>query len=158
MCDKLKQSNIKTISIATGLSRIKQQNLTALEALGVPLFFRVSIDAPWHLNEWIRGCTKRDWLYGFDQISKHPLGWQITLGSYNVFALPELLDYIETLKPNGHIQPSPILDPESHSVRQLPVEIKEQVFNALTKSSIIPSSWNGVGANLNLSVPTSTVG
>lgn len=131
LCKKLSNTNLKTIAIPTGLSRIKQQNIQALEQLNIPVNCRVSIDAPWPLNSWIRGCKQEDWLSNFELVKSFNLSWQITLGAYNVFALPELLDYIETLNPNGHIQPSPIIWPESMSPRQLPEDLKLQTLAKL---------------------------
>jgi wyosine [tRNA(Phe)-imidazoG37] synthetase (radical SAM superfamily) len=128
LCKKLKNYNIKSISVPTGLAKIKQQNIDALVELGIPVLCRVSIDAPWKLNEWIRGCDQLDWEENFKQVSNQfSIAWQITIGSYNVFALPECLDYIETLAPYKHIQPSPIITPVSHAVKQLPQELKDKI-------------------------------
>jgi MoaA/NifB/PqqE/SkfB family radical SAM enzyme len=132
ICKKLKKSPIKSISIPTGLANIKTRNVDALLELGIPIHCRVSIDAPWPLNNWIRGCDKNDWLENFYTVKElFTIAWQITLGSYNVYALPECLDYIETLSSNKHIQPSPVFNPQSHAVRQLPTDLKEIIYKKL---------------------------
>ena len=132
LCKKLKNYNIKEISIPSGLANIKNQNIEALVDLGVPIRCRVSIDAPWKLNEWIRGCEQSDWENNFKQVNNwFSIAWQVTVGSYNVFALPECLDYIETLTLFKHIQPSPIITPESHAVKQLPQELKDKIITKL---------------------------
>ena len=132
LCNKLKNYNIKEIGIPSGLSKIRSLNINALKDLGIPVKCRVSIDAPWGLNEWIRGCEESDWLANFEKVSNQfNIAWQITIGAYNVFSLPECLDYIETLSKHKHIQPSPVIRPETHSVKQLPQELKDKIKNKL---------------------------
>jgi hypothetical protein len=139
VCEKLKRSSIKAISIPSGLANIKLRNIEALLDLGVLVQCRVSIDAPWGPNEWIRGCDKDDWLRNFDLVkNSFALAWQITIGSYNIFALPECLDYIETLSINKHIQPSPVLYPPTHAVRQMPFDLKKAVAHKL--SNYVPKA------------------
>ena len=158
LCDKLKGSNIKSISIPTGLSKIKMQNVDALLSLEIPIQLRVSIDAPWDLNEWIRGCNQTDWVNNFNAVKeKFSIAWQITVGAYNVFAIPECLDYIETLMPGKHIQPSPIVWPESHAVKQLPDCIKEQVKTKLSQYSSKFNNKEIVATSINLLEETQTL-
>jgi hypothetical protein len=74
-----------------------------------------------------------------------------------VFALPECLDYIETLVSNKHIQPSPIIWPESHAIKQLPDAIKEQVKAKLTSYSASSNAREIVATALTLLEDTQTI-
>jgi hypothetical protein len=126
-CEKIKKTNIKEISLCSGLSsNILTKNLDALCDLNIPIFCRVSIDAPWDLNKWIRGLEQSDWEKNLSILKSRniKIGWQITIGAYNVFALPELFDYLEIIDPDSQIMPSPIIHPNTHAVKQLPLEYK----------------------------------
>ena len=150
LCTKLSNTQIKTIAIPTGLAKVRTQNIQALKNLNKPIYCRVSIDAPWPLNEWIRGCDQDDWLRGYDQVNSFNIAWQITIGAYNIFALPELLDYIETVNPNRHIQPSPIIWPESMNSKQLPKHIKQQIIDKLLSYTPRPNAKEIIDTALNL--------
>lgn len=135
-CEKLKHTNIKSISICSGLSsKILTKNLDALCNLNIPIYCRVSIDAPWPLNSWIRGLKQSDWEQNLSIVKSRgmEIGWTITIGAYNVFAIPELLDYLENLYPNKHIACSPIINPNSHSAKQLPLDYKLKIISKLEK-------------------------
>lgn len=133
-CEKLKQTKIKEISICSGLSsKLLIKNLDALCNLNIPISCLVSIDANWPLNTWIRGLDQFDWERNLSLLKSRniKIGWQITIGSYNIFALPELFDYLETIDPNNRIVPSPIINPNTHAVKQLPLEYKTKIKKKL---------------------------
>ena len=127
LCEKLKESKLDSVNILTSLNTCKKDNINALLSLNTRLNFRVSIDGPHDLNEWIRGCDKDYWLRSLEEIQKiGTVNWQVTLGNYNIFALTECLDYLEQTIPNQNVLPSIVYSPKQCAVAELPDIIKEQ--------------------------------
>lgn len=157
-CSKLKGKSIKQINVLTGLSKIKKRNIDALVDTGIPLNFRVSIDAPWGLNEWIRGCDYNDWLSNLELVRRAgTVNWQVTLGAYNIFALAECLDYLETLIPGRNILPSIVYEPQQCQVKQLPASVKEIVKNKLQRYSLTDYNKDIIATALELLTGTATM-
>lgn len=141
LCDKLKISNVQHLNILTSLANPVKANLMALESLHIPINFRISIDGEQSLNEWIRGYNKKDWLSTFKIIQNlGTYNWQVTVGNYNIFALPECLDYLEILAPKRDVLPSIVNWPEECSAKELPFEIKEQINNKLLNYRSLPNN------------------
>lgn len=135
-CQKLNKSNLKQVNILTSCAKPTQGNIEALEALETKINFRISIDGPQDLNQWIRGYKYKDWIETFEKLQRiGTINWQVTLGSYNVFALPECFNYLETLLPNKNILPSIVYYPDECHIKQLPPEYKIKIKNKLLKYS-----------------------
>lgn len=128
LCAKLKRAKkLEHVNIITSLAKPTKGNIQALSQLDVPLNFRVSIDGDHELNTWIRGYKEKDWLETYSKIERlGTISWQITLGSYNVFALPECLQYIETLKADVNILPCIVYDPQECCIKQLDSDLKNK--------------------------------
>lgn len=156
----LQSPKLKTISLSTGLCRIKARNLELLAELassrGVSVEVNLSLDGASELNSWIRGITVADFQRGWQLlVGLQPMikiiGLQTTLAVYNVFALDHYLDYVTELwqdvttrvyrTSNPYIMSTPILRPESLSCRELPQEYKPVVANDLRKSLRSRPSW-----------------
>ena len=126
LCDKLKDSSVTHVNIITSLAKPLKGNIEALKNIKGHLNFRISIDGPHDLNEWIRGNKQAAWISTFEEIKNlGTINWQVTLGNYNVFALVECLDYLEALIPNRDFLPSIVTSPEPLRVAQLPQAIKD---------------------------------
>lgn len=135
-CQKLKKSNLKHVNILTSCAKPTQGNIEVLKSLETNLNFRISIDGPQELNQWIRGYKYKDWIETFEKISKiGTINWQITAGNYNIFALPECLDYLETLSSYKSVLPSIINWPEQCHIRQLPDKEKIIIQDKLSQYS-----------------------
>jgi hypothetical protein len=148
---------LRTIGISTGLRKIKESHVAALASLGVEVIVNVSIDGPLDLNGWVRGITPSEFVQGFDLLIKYQpnikiIGFQNTVGSYNVFALPEYLTTITDLwyQNNLHTQlnkPVPgltigiVLTPEVLHPKQMPQEIKTDVSAKLTTALAGAPIW-----------------
>ena len=91
----------RSLTLSTGLCRIKPSHVAALAQLadrGVAVNCNVSLDGPQELNSWIRGITMEEFEQGWQLLLAHPKikigGFQTTIGIYNIFALPELIEEI----------------------------------------------------------------
>jgi MoaA/NifB/PqqE/SkfB family radical SAM enzyme len=134
-----KAPNLRILSLSTGLKQIKESHIQAIkEKLShCDLQVNVSIDAPLDLNYWIRGIDEEEFREKFKLLTNYvtPSGIQITVGAYNVFALPECVETIQTLWGSVRNFPtlmsSPIIAPEQLRVAQLPEEIKQRIRNKL---------------------------
>jgi transcription elongation factor Elf1 len=130
---------LRILSLSTGLKQIKESHLQAIaEKLAhCDIQVTVSIDAPLDLNYWIRGIDEEEFREKFILLSKYlnPSGFQITIGAYNVFALPECVETITKLWSNitkfPTLMSSPIIAPEQLRVAQLPEAIKQRVRDKL---------------------------
>jgi MoaA/NifB/PqqE/SkfB family radical SAM enzyme len=139
---------LKTLSFSTGLKQIKESHIQAIKEQlpQCSIYATVSIDAPLDLNYWIRGIDETEYREKFTLLSTYvkPTGFQITIGVYNVFALPECIDTIKKLWAGTKVptlMSSPIIAPEQLRVAQLPEEIKQQIrdkLNAYLTSSDCP--------------------
>lgn len=128
LCNRLSKSPLREIHLITSLSRIREKNLMALESIGKPLSFRVSVDGPWDLYSWIRGIEYNDWISNLERIRSHKINWQVSLGAYNIFALPETLDYIESLVPGVDVQASIAGGPKpAFRIAGMPIELKDKI-------------------------------
>lgn len=141
LCAKLVNSPLKEIHIITSLSRIREKNLLALESIGKPLAFRISIDGPWDLYAWIRGIEYNDWMSNLERIRSHKINWQVSLGAYNIFALPETLDYIESLVPDVDVQASVAGGPgPAFRIAGMPVELKDKIKSKIKRYTTKPNN------------------
>jgi len=130
---------LKILSLSTGLKQIKESHLQSVaeKLANCDIQVTVSIDAPLDLNYWIRGIDQEEFREKFALLLKYlnPSGFQITIGSYNVFALPECVETIMKLWNNKTNFPtlmsSPIIAPEQLRVAQLPDAIKQRVRSKL---------------------------
>lgn len=134
---------LRRITLSTGLCRIKERNVALLADLGVPVQCNVSLDGPTLLNSWIRGITEQEFREGWNLLLKYApniniTGFQTTLGCYNVFALPQLIDFIQSLwslpKP-PYIMSTVILRPKELHPSQLPSQYKSHVIDKLRNYS-----------------------
>ena len=133
------------------ITNIKKNNIDALLSIGVPVNFRISIDGPQDLNEWIRGYKQRDWIKNFNIIKNcGTVNWQITLGNYNIFALPECLDYVETLMPRKNVLPCIVENPRQCSVAEIPEHIKDKIRTKLQNYSTMPNNYRIVNTAIEL--------
>jgi len=139
----------RQITLSTGLCRIKERNVALLADLGVEVLCNVSLDGPMLLNSWIRGITDSEFTQGWNLLLKYApniriTGFQTTLGSYNVFALPELMDFIQSLwslpKP-PYIMSTVILRPDELHPRQLLPQYKSAVIAKLRDYSVTAPIW-----------------
>jgi transcription elongation factor Elf1 len=133
-----KAPKLRILSFSTGLKQIKESHIQAIkEQLSqCNIYATVSIDAPLDLNHWIRGIDEAEYKEKFALLSKYvvPSGFQITIGAYNVFALPECVETIKKIWPvtkTPTLMSSPIIAPEQLRVAQLPLEIKQQIRDKL---------------------------
>ena len=141
LCKKLLTAPLKEIHVITSLYQIREKNLLALESVNKPLSFRISIDGPWDLYSWIRGIEYDNWMSNLEKIRRHKISWQITIGSYNVFALPETLDFIETLVPNSNIQASIVLGPNpAFCITGMPIELKQKIKDKIERYTVRPNN------------------
>ena len=151
LCEKLKKHNVKEINIITSLANIKKSNVDALMSVGVPINFRISIDGPQDLNEWIRGYKQDSWIKNFNIVKNcGTINWQITLGNYNVFALPECLDYIETLMPRKNVLPCIVENPKQCAVAEIPQYIKDKIKIKLEKYNAMPNNYQIINTAIEL--------
>jgi hypothetical protein len=158
LCEKLKKTSIKSINLVTSISKVKKANLEALKSVGVPISFRISLDGPADLHDWIRGSDRNDILKNFELVKQvGAITWIVSIGNYNIFALPECLDYIETLSPNKNVLPNIVNYPEECKVSHLPEEIKFKAKEKLLKYSRIPTNNYAVKTALELLDNTSTL-
>lgn len=155
---------LRTIGICTGLRKIKESHVAALASLGVEVLVNVSIDGPLDINHWIRGITPDEFTQGFNLLIKYRpnikiVGFQNTIGSYNVFALPEYVNTINTIwrenqldkqvinntihyyKTNPYLTSGIILNPEVLHPKQMPDLAKQQVDIKLKKALATAPNW-----------------
>lgn len=154
MC-QAQSPKLRRISLSTGLTRIKQSHLALLDQLGIEIHLNVSLDGPMELNSWIRGITKQEFWESWSMILRYPnvrvTGFQTTIGTYNVFALPEYIDFVNQLwatlivKPNSPVMPDVmstiIYSPEALSPKQLSEQRKQQCRDKLKKSQVHAPKW-----------------
>lgn len=130
---------LRRITFSTGLKQIKESHLEFLKEnfSHVGIFATVSLDAPLDLNEWVRGIDEEEYLEKFHLLSQYVgmSGFQTTIGSYNVFALPECVELMKTLWTNKYKQPtvmsSPIIAPEELRPGQMPDDLKKKIDQKL---------------------------
>ena len=155
---------LRTVGICTGLRKIKESHVAALASLNVEVIVNVSIDGPLDINHWIRGITPSEFTSAFDLLVKYKpnikiVGFQNTIGSYNVFSLPEYVDTINTIwlennlnkqeitnsspyyKTNPYLTSGIILHPEVLHPKQMPDTIKQQIDLKLKKALITAPNW-----------------
>jgi len=144
LCEKISRlcKNLKIITVPTSCYKLHMRNITALANLNVPVVCRISINGPWPLNAYIRGCDEKVWLDNLELLKRYKfrLCWQVTIGSYNVFALPETVSYLDSLLGTRHITPSPVIFPETHSVKQMADNLKIATRKKLLSFMPNPSS------------------
>ena len=146
-CAMLKEQSpkLRTLSVSTGLHKINRRSLELLTDGPWQAHIAASIDAPLELNHWIRGISARELAESWQLIVElgdkiKVVGYQPTVGSFNVFAIPEYLNQIDQLNQQlAQPQPiriisSPILNPETKSVWQLPQRVKDLVRDKLSKA------------------------
>jgi hypothetical protein len=151
LCERIATAPLKTVNVITSLARATEKNITALENLKKALSFRVSIDGPWDLHSWIRGNNYQDFIKNLNRVKHHSINWQVTLGSYNIFALPETLEFLETLVPGQHIQPSIVYGPKpAFIVASMPLEIRLKIKQKLLNYKGRPNSVYIIKAALEL--------
>jgi hypothetical protein len=132
LCAKISTAKPQIVNIVTSCAKPKKGNLDALKSLNAKINFRISIDAPQDLNQWIRGYNIDDWLETFQELkSIGSINWQITIGNYNIFALPECLDYLESIMPDKDILPNMVFHPSECAVSQLPNYLKSIIREKL---------------------------
>lgn len=147
-------SKLRLLTMSTGLKQIKESNLEFIveKISKEKISATVSLDAPLDLNHWIRGIDETEYLKNFSLLSQYirPSGFQTTIGSYNVFALPECLDTIKSVwQGDGYplMMSSPIIAPEELRPCQLPQELKDRIIKKL-KSYIQSGNCPYYGTNL----------
>jgi hypothetical protein len=161
---------IRKISFSTGLKNVKKTNLELFKKYlpNCSLSANVSIDGPLDLNHWIRGIEEEEYKNNFKLLTKysHISGFQITIGAYNFFAMPECVRTIENITKNLLNQKdlilmaSPIIEPEILSVRQSPDHIKLKVnkkLESFLQESRIVNSIELIQTAINLSKDSSTM-
>jgi hypothetical protein len=161
---------IKKISFSTGLKNVKESNLELFKKYlpNCTLSANVSIDGPFDLNYWIRGIDENEYRNKFNLLKtySHISGFQITVGAYNFFAMPECIQTIEDLTadlPNRQelvLMASPIINPEVLSVKQVPDDIKVRATAKLSKylENDCPSyARELIQTSINLTTEKSTV-
>lgn len=145
---------LKRITASTGLCRIKAGHLAQLAQLadrGCEIYILVSLDGPMDLHSWIRGITESEFWQGWNLLlGQHPRvkisGFQTTLGAYNVFALPEYVEFVKELwekLPQDYrtrvpltIMSTAVTQPSMVCARQLPQEVKEPLKHQLAQSLV----------------------
>jgi hypothetical protein len=147
---------LRRISLSTGLTRIKESHVSLLNDLNIEVYLNVSLDGPMELNSWIRGITPEEFTSSWDMIDRYPnvriSGFQTTIGAYNVFALPEYLEFLHAIWPttraarlHGQLRPvlmsTLILNPAQLSPRQLPPEFKKQIKPKLISAKQTSPGW-----------------
>jgi len=161
---------IRKISFSTGLKNVKESNLKLFKKYlpNCLLSANVSIDGPLDLNHWIRGIEEEEYVNNFKLLTKHGhvSGFQITVGAYNFFAVPECIRAIERITKNLSNQKdlilmaSPIMYPEILSVKQVPNQIKAKGVKKLEsflKEPVLINSAELIQTAINLSKNPSTV-
>ncbi len=138
LIEKLKMApRLNRVSFTTGLLKIKESNLKLLKSLdNVKLTCNISLDGPLDLHEWSRGISPTEFIEKYNLVKRYVYiaGFVSTIGAYNVFALPEIIDLINTLwkKPNPpDIVSAAITNPVLLAVRQLPIDVKHKVKTKL---------------------------
>jgi hypothetical protein len=147
-------SKLKRITASTGLCRIKAGHLAQLAQLadrGCEIYILVSLDGPMELHSWIRGITEAEFWQGWNLlVHHHPRvkisGFQTTLGAYNVFALPQYVDFVKELwmrLPMDYrtrvpltIMSTAVTEPAMACARQLPQEVKEPLKQQLAHALV----------------------
>lgn len=138
LVEKLKKApRLNRISFTTGLLKIKETHLKLLKSLPkVKLSCNISLDGPLDLNEWSRGISPQEFIEKYQLVKRyiHIAGFVSTIGAYNVFALPELVNVINGLwkKINPpDIVSAAITNPTLLAVQQLPQAVKQQAKEKL---------------------------
>ena len=133
---------LHTISISTGLRKIKESHVAALAALKIKVMINISLDGPVDLNSWIRGISQEEFFDGLEILAKYRpwvkiIGFQTTVATYNVFAFDEYLADADRIfskyrlnlpqfkTPN--IMSTIIINPDGLHPRQLPDDIKAAI-------------------------------
>jgi hypothetical protein len=133
---------LKLVGFSTGLHNIKESNVFLLGKHKEKLKIRanISIDGPLDLNHWSRGIPPDEFMKNFNLVKDNMtiIGLQSTVGIYNVFALPELVELIKQLWKdmrvlNPILMSAPIQSPRELAPNQLPDDIKLRVIDKLTK-------------------------
>ncbi len=155
---------LRTICICTGLRKIKESHVAALASLGVEVIVNVSIDGPLDINHWIRGISPSEFISGIQLLVKYKpnikiVGFQNTIASYNVFALPEYVDTLKTIwletklnqqtinktsdyyKTNPYLTSGILLHPEVLHPKQMPDHVKQQIELKLKKALTTAPLW-----------------
>jgi hypothetical protein len=143
---------LRRVGISTGLTRIKERNVALLAELGVPVLCNISLDGPIELNSWIRGITPDEFTQSWDMLLKYGpniriIGFQTTIGSYNTFALPEHVKFMQSLWPQvGHRLPPHIMStiihkPEQLHPKQLQTAEKNAIVHKLTEYLPTAPTW-----------------
>lgn len=137
---------LHTISISTGLRKIKESHIAALAALKIKVMINISMDGPVELNSWIRGISSEEFFDALDIIDRYRpwvkiIGFQTTIATYNIFAIDEYLADADRIfqryriklpqfkTPN--IMSTIIINPNGLHPRQLPDDIKAAVGSKL---------------------------
>lgn len=146
---KNKSKRLQAITLSTGLSKIKESHVELLASTGVTVRVSLSVDGPLELNHWIRGISPDEFLNNFELLKKYNfniVGPQTTIGSYNIFAFPEFVEFISKLIPNNQqrirIVSAIITAPPELHPKQLPDEIKIKIIDKLN-SFLITSKTSG---------------
>lgn len=133
--------NFKFMSFSTGLQNIKESHVELLSKYRSQLRIKanISLDGPLDLNHWSRGISADEFTKNFKLVKDNMqiIGFQSTIGIYNVFALPELVEVVKRLWTGMPTQvpilmSGPIQSPIELSPNQLPDDVKEQVIHKLT--------------------------
>ena len=150
---------LRTVTASTGLCRIKAGHVAQLAELadrGCEIYILVSLDGPMDLHSWIRSITKEEFWQGWNLlVQAHPRikisGFQTTLGAYNVFALPDYVEFAHELwqqLPQDYrtrvplnIMSTAVTQPSLVSARQLPSEVKEPLKKQLAQSAVSAPSF-----------------
>jgi hypothetical protein len=150
MC-QAQSPRLRRISLSTGLTRIKESHVALLDQLGIEIHVNVSLDGPMELNSWIRGITPEEFKSSWNMLLRYPnitiTGFQTTIASYNVFALPEYIDFVYELwtstsgrfvrrAKEPYIMSTIILSPEVLSPKQLPPEYKQRCQDKLKQTQL----------------------
>jgi hypothetical protein len=132
---------LKLVSFSTGLHTIKEANVLLLGKHRNKLNVQasISLDGPLDVNYWARGVPPDELIKNFNLVkdNMYVVGFQSTIGIYNVFALPELVELIkkfwEGRKMDPTVWPTPVQSPKELAPNQLPDNIKLKVVNKLTR-------------------------
>lgn len=141
---KIHAPKLHAVTMSTGLCKIKESHVAYLADMPVKTNrVTISIDGPLELNHWIRDVGPKEFERSFDLLvakkDKITLtGFQTTLGIYNVFALPELVElFLKTLTPETTNERSPVMvsalitSPFELHPRQLPEDVKKRTIEKL---------------------------
>lgn len=146
LLEKLKKyaPKLSAITMSTGLCKIKEGHVDYLAEMPVKTNrIMVSVDGPPELNHWIRDVSPDEFNKNINLIAnkKDKIvigGAQTTIGIYNVFALPEFVDFFcktFTRKITNatmiNIVPAVVTTPAELHPKQLPDDIKKLTLKKL---------------------------